>query len=137
MWNGSSAAISNNTIDAGGGTNISTAVYCSDSAPSFNGNTFDGGTANFTRCLVLSMSATPTVNGNKFDTSGGGTNVGLMESDDDDEPEYFTNNEFVSAFDTRYQDFSGGSSHEFNDIADINNLDENGYNPPDSVYGNF
>jgi len=129
--------ISGNTINGGTGANFSTCIYCSESSPQLTNNTLNSGSGNVARCVNLQVGSTPSVEGNSFVDGGGNTSVAFTESAGVDEPTSFINNGFDDSFDTKYQDFSLGVTHLVNTIADINALDENGYNTADTVSGNY
>jgi len=133
----SSPVISGNSINGGTGTNFSTCIYCSESSPQLTNNTLNSGSGNVARCVNLQVGSTPSVEGNSFVDGGGNTSVAFTESAGVDEPTSFINNGFDDSFDTKYQDFSLGVTHLVNTIADINALDENGYNTADTVSGNY
>lgn len=137
----SSGLISGNTIYGGNGE-YSYAIYCYPGSPTVQDNTLDGGAGSTTSCCIYtrtnSSASAPYIDNNKFNTVDGGGDYGLYETDDSDNPVNFTDNEFVSVFSQAlYKDQTGGVSRSMTTIGDVNDLDDNGYNPAGTVHGNY
>jgi len=140
MTGGSDTYVAYNSISGGNSSSMSNGVCVSnDGHPEIAHNTIDTGTAAHANGIILASDSHASISANKLWASGGTVRTGIFEATSSSVPEAVIDNIFSStlldtAEGTLYIDLNGGGG--IIDIASVNALDENGYNPTGTVYGN-
>ncbi len=133
--------ISGNNIFSGINAAYKYGIRCVDSSnPRIYNNIINAGN-NYCSCIAIVLSSSPQIIQNTLSAEGGDYRRGIYEIDDTSSPAAVTNNIFNSSLtgglsSYLYVDYFGGTLHFITNIADVNSLDDSGYNPAGSVSGN-
>jgi hypothetical protein len=159
VYSSATPNIMHNTLNGGSGGDTSYGIICSDSDPYISNNTINGGTvynsrgittvassptienniidsgtgSNSRMAIQIGYSSGPIIIGNTLRSSGSSTRWGIYESTATSVPQSVINNIFSSILTILYEDYDSGNKTT---IEQVNALDDDGYNPADSVYGN-
>ncbi len=134
------------TIHGGSGAARSYGIQAMDTedVSDITANTIDGGTGVTSVALELGwVEVNPSVDDNIFLASGGTDRYGIWETGNVADPVSLTGNTFSGSLlagtgaAVLYRDFTANSVTDIITIDDVNALDEDGYNPAGTVFGNI
>lgn len=115
-------------------------VWSVGSSPLIARNIFNS-YASPSRGVSLDGGSAPVITGNTFRAGPGDYRFGIFEVDSGSDPAAVTGNFFSTGLlsgtgSALYRDVTASVIHTRTTIEDVNNLDTDGYNPPNSVSGN-
>lgn len=128
---------------SGGAGSIAIAAMDTEEDGEISNNLVDAGAG--TQSVAFEMGwveVNPSVDNNVFTATGGTDRYGIYERDNVSDPVSFTGNTFSAKLLSApgdgvfYRDFSNNTTTDFSTIEEVNQLDENGFNPAGTVHDN-